>query len=695
MRSNKPSAFKRFVHWALLPALWYWRLRWRYRISLVLVLAIGAGLPLALAWRRERQNRRDQWIAYERARFDRAVSISDVAIAESALAHLAELLPTDRAVAARLAALRRGESEAGDAALARLLLNEHLQHDRWDEAARAANIRLAAAPNDLLARVVLAEHARRLGRRDEAMAHVDALPAPDDALDSATPGALLLAVRLRRDFGRDDRDLVEFLAERVLPILKSRGVENLKPIGKIQLIQCYHEACRDLAHNASLAELWVPAARLLGEIGDQPGRAKQAALLHEEHLAVLDRLRLLNKVSETDAGVLRAELEQRVDVLWQRLRAEEPESVLADLGLALVSYRKGDVTEAVRRLVAGLERGGDTKDLYVTLARLLRQSDPTAGLAFLERAAKRFPNDPALLQLLAELAVMAGRPDRALEACRQARKSRTDLAWACRLEAGLCLANGRPTQAIEALAPLRSALAQDAAAAELYVRALCAIGADEEANALWDRFPNTGGVEGRTGAARGFLLAGRIEYAKNWAERIVELAPEHVPARQVHAEALRLDAEAGDAVKWESEKVRHAIQAYDWLRRRAPDDRMVAVRVVRLQLYGLKAPELAQQAARPLQAESDWARLTPEMLEVLGELALVAGDLNRAREYLDAAVLAAPAAAGPYIIRCQLLIKLNRPGEARADLDRAAALPRSPRQAAQWQRAADQLRGIR
>src|SRR5205823_5726566 len=149
---------------------------------------------------------------------------------------------------------------------ARLLMSEHLRHNRWPEAAREAAKVLATTPGQMLARGVLASQELRAGRRDAARGHLAAIPSPFENPEGVLPGALLLVINLKRELGDDDSDLLAFIALRLAPMLKSRKVEQLSATDALQLLQCYHLACAALDRYPVLAEYWVPGARLLARI---------------------------------------------------------------------------------------------------------------------------------------------------------------------------------------------------------------------------------------------------------------------------------------------------------------------------------------------------------------------------------------------------------------------------------------------
>ena len=666
---------------------------WRYRLLLLAILA-GLGIPAYLVWQRERNTKREQQIAETWRRFDWAVAAGDPIAAEELLAHLANLTHHEPAVERRLEALHRGDSDPEDLPIAWLLVTKHLRHDRWPEAAREAAKVIAMAPGDMLARGVLARQAMQAGRDDEARRHLGAIAPPHDAPDAAAPGALLLAISLKRELGDDDSDFLSFIAVKIAPLLKSRQVDRLPPLARLQLAQCYHLACDALDKYPELAAYWAPVARLISELGDDAVRPSAIALTLERHLALIDQMRKMNRLSPTESAGLMAGFARQVRDTWAAANITDPGDPLPYAGLALACRRAGEPQESTRWLERGLTACADSRGLYLIAGRLLRQSDPLAGAEFLERGLKRFPHDAAIEQAFAELAAAAGRRDRALDACRAARAEHPNRTWACRLEASICLDLGRPTRALEALAPIKADLPSDAGGMELYVRAACAVGAETSAHELLAREPGDAAeAAGYAGAARGYLLAGRGDDAIRLARRIIDRYPEHLAARLVLAEALRLRAEAGDLVHLPVDRVREAIEAFDWLRRRDPANCVIAQRIAWLQLKGLEAADLALKSAAPLREQAVIARLTPEMNETLGATLLAAGQIDAALPPLTAAIESAPDRAGPYISRAAALLRLGRKREARADLDRAENLSRTPRQTAEWQQVLRKLRG--
>jgi predicted Zn-dependent protease len=675
------------------PVRWCLSNRWRLRL-VILILFTGVILGSALLLRaRERRTAHDQLLADAWRQFDWAVDADDYTTAEDLLTRLADFTQ-DPAVRSRLAVLHGGEADAGDAALARLLMNEHLRHNRWPEATREAAKVVAATPSQMLARGLLARQELRDGHADAARAHLAAIPSPFENSAGAMPGALLLVVNLKRELGDDDADLLAFIALRVVPMLKSRKVDQFSDTDALQLLQCYHLACSALERYPALAEFWVPGAKLLARLGDDPQRTTAVALVREAHLAIVYRLRQTNALPAKESESLIAEFEAQVAAEWATARSRDERDPRPYVGLALAAYRRRDLAGAKEWLERGLKACDHPRDLYLVLGRLLRDSDPLTAAVFLEEAYERFPKDAAVGMMLAELALAAGRPDRARQVCRAARAANPTERWARRIEAASSLALEQPTQALEALAPIRATLKHDATGMELYARAACAVGAEALADELLAPPPiSAAEAEGYLGAARGYLAASRPAEAVRCAKVIVTRFPEHRPARIIQAESLNLLAQANDAVKWPAEPVREALDAFDWLRQRDPGNRHVAQRIAWLQLKGLNSPALALRSAAPLREEG--AVLTVEMTETLAAVLVANGEAEPALRLFDDVVKRAPSRAGAYIGRAEAALRLGRRGDAADDLRRAGSLSRTPRQTAEWQRIDRELRGER
>jgi predicted Zn-dependent protease len=292
------------------------------------------------------------------------------------------------------------------------------------------------------------------------------------------------------------------------------------------------------------------------------------------------------------------------------------------------------------------------------------------------------PEEPALWQALADVALEAGRPDLAAAAADEAVRLRPEL-YPPRLTAARArLAQDRPTDAAGVLAAARPALVRDPGGAALYVRALGEAGAVPLADdflAEADAADNPAGVLA-AGAAE-LVRAGRTDAALRWAERAVRHDPESRAARQVTADALRARAEAS-APAWDAGRVAAAVRAYEWLARRDPADLAAANNLAWLQLKGLGDAAAAAKSAAPLLARE--ADLPPEMAATLGAVLLASGRAPAAVRVLERA--ADNRAARPGLLTHLALTyhAVGRPADAEAALRKASELPKTEREAAEW-----------
>jgi hypothetical protein len=137
--------------------------------------------------------------------------------------------------------------------------------------------------------------------------------------------------------------------------------------------------------------------------------------------------------------------------------------------------------------------------------------------------------------------------------------------------------------------------------------------------------------------------------------------------------------------------------------RRLPDDPRAARQLVWLYAKGLADPAAAVRAAEPLRKLEAQGTLPPELQETLAVAYLAADQpeparrlLERAESWLATRPSLTPASdewASCAVHLAQAYHKLSRTSDARAALQRAARLPKSPRVAADWLATQQLLRG--
>jgi tetratricopeptide (TPR) repeat protein len=708
LRSARGTLLTLFVR---LPAAAVGRARrtsWRVRLLAGLVLAVALPAVGYALLQRHRENRRKQQLAATWQEFDYHLSRFDGPATRAALEKLRELDPGNPGVRRRLDNLAAGAADPDDQPLIRLLINEHISGNRLEEAAREARKRVAAEPRDWQARCVLAHDALRRRQPDEAREHLEALPPPSDPHQPIGPGSVLYALRLRRELNLDTADLVATLVDRALPQFKKAAISALKPAEKLQFLECYQQTFQALDTAPTVPTYWVTAAKLAREVLDDPA-ATAAELVwlgrvEEQQTGALRELVRRRLVSEAEAQDLGRELEGRIRQTWERARAADPVNPTAYIGLALSHARAEQWEEALQVLDEGVRRCGDPAALLAVQGKLLSQADPALGLARVEEAAARRPDDLPVWQLVAESALAAGRFDKALTACRQAQRLRPGLPWACRLEARLRLDQGRPAEALAALEPLRPTMAQDGAGLALAVRALYELKRGPEAAPLVEAaFQPDRPVLVPLEVAAGLLAARQFEPAARAAAEVTRRDPGLAEGWFARAEALRQLAEAGGDELAVRQRRRAAAEAYEETLRRRPGHREAVRQLVWLYAKVLNDPQAAYRTAEPLRALEAEGTLPPELLETLAIAYLGADQPEAARRLLERAerwaaerpdAAAAPGERASYAVHlAQAYHKLSRAQDARDAFERAARLPKSPRVAADWLATQQLLRG--
>jgi tetratricopeptide (TPR) repeat protein len=388
-------------------------------------------------------------------------------------------------------------------------------------------------------------------------------------------------------------------------------------------------------------------------------------------------------ISDADYDAYRQEIETRLRFVTERLIEKDPKQAHAYVILAESRFRGGQVEAAFDAIHRGFRECGPTPELVMDKALLLRRTDPKASLEFLDSVVNLAALNPAMCQVYADVALGAGRPDKALEACRLAHKQQPGLLWAHRREAEICRLLGRTTEAAAALQPIRAYLATDPTGCELYVKTLC----DAGSFALAEEFLKEVAAENRPievllKAARGFAEVGRHEDAARWARIVLERDQTYAPALLILADSLRVQAEIG-VRGWDHDKVRESLRAYRAVLRQQDDNLTVVNNIAWLELKALDLPKQAFESALPLRAVQDRVGLPADFMETLGAVYIGVGRFEDARRMLNEAIRTAGPRPGFYIHLALAHHGLQQPEMAEKCLLKAAELPKSPREIAE------------
>ncbi len=676
-------------------------------LKLVLaVLVVGTGAAGGVwAFNRRSASRAHQAVTASWGRFNEAARTGDQAHMSAALDAVLAADPADARAESRRAALARGEAAGNDLLMLRLTLKQTLRANDLPAAEREADKLLALQPAEWLA--VCTKAAAALARDDKAAAAtaLDALPDLTSPDAHADPGGLAFAFHLYRRVGRDTAPLRAFVQQHITRWIKTPTAQAVPPADKLGLVECYLEGfdpAPDKVQPQRLVEAWAAVRNLtaaaLDEAAGDPAILARVGRLGEKFGLVVDVFAKHGQITPDQAADFRKEDADRTVRAWQAVLDRDPARPDAYRGLALAAARAGDYAKARDQVARGLAAGGDDPDLMQLFSRML-QLEGRALEAFerLRATARTKPADPVWWVLAADAAAAANRRDLGLEAVQEFRAADPANKWAIRTEARLRLDAGDATAAAQLLVPLGTdGLAAEPAAGRLYVRALASAGmtpqveaylAAAEANAVARTTPVP-----ITAALRGLLDAppdaGRAKGAADRADRALERFPDAADLFRLKADALYKVAELSG---WEAVAVAEAIRAGERFRAKEAGDRRTASQLVMLRLYGEKNADQAYRDAGPLRdAEADPLMSVAE-LEQLGMVYLRTNRPDDALRVLTRAGRSLMATAG---CRTQLALALHasgRPADAKAELNRARGMPRTPREQADYVAAATLL----
>lgn len=615
--------------------------------------------------------------------------------------------PTNAVAGSKRAALETGEAPADDKPMIQLMLKQAWRANDLPAAEREADKWLAHQTGyDWLARCTKAAAALA---RDDQPAAAAALAALDPASPKAgiEPSGLALAFQLYRRTGRDTAPLRAFAQANVTRFVKTPTAQHLPPTDKLILVECYLEGfdpAPDQAPPPRLVEAWAAVRNLTAGAFDEAAAAGDDAVLagvgrlgrpFGTVVAVFARH---GQITADQAADYRKEDADRTTKAWQAVLAKNPARPDAHRGLALAAAQAGDYAQARKQVTDGLAADGDDPDLMQLFSRML-QVEGRALEAFekLRATARTKPAEAVWWVLAADAAAAANRRDLGLAAVREFRQTDPGNRWAIRTEARLRLDAGDAAAAAQLLFPLGTeGLAAEPAAGRLYVRALAAAGlavqvepylaaAEEYAAAHTTPAPVTAALQGLLDAPPD---AGRAKLVADRADWALVRFPDSADLFRLKADALYRLAELGG---WEPGAVAAAVRAGERFRAKAAGDRRTASQLVMLRLYGEKNPGQAYRDAAPLRdAEAD-PLMTVAELEQLG---LVYLRTNRPADALRVLTRAGKSQMATAGCRTQLALALRasgRPADAKAELNRARAMPRTPREQADYVAAANLL----
>ncbi len=472
---------------------------------------------------------------------------------------------------------------------------------------------------------------------------------------------------------------------------------HLPTMSKLFLIQCYYVALSQIDRRPQLTKYWDPVQRACQSIMDDPATPVPTLVTIGE--AQDNNLRCLNDfvrrklVSANEFNEMALDLLGRQKALWEDVLRRDPHNVRAFVGLAEYHYITRAPDEAERVAARGLQECGPAPDLVYYTTDLLRRTDPRRGLEFLEKALRPETMTPRMCVMYEQVATAAGRPDKALAACRKALEQDPKQTWARLREAAICLTLDRPTDAAAALRPIADELPQHPDGCENYVKALCGCGAYHLAEEFLERVAAADcPVDVLLKAAEGLQAAGRHADAVRWARRVTDKDKLNVKALLIQADSTRILADKGEQ-GWDRDLVREALRAYKAVERQQPDDLKVVNNIAWLELKALGLPREAYASAARLRAAQNQVGLPAEFHETLGAVYLGVGQYDAAVQMLRQAVATAGPRPSFYTYLALAYHGLGQPEKAEQYLSQAAGMPKSAKELAEVREAARVIYG--
>ena len=665
--------------------------------SLILAFLLSAlGTIGYLGWQAYLKKQQTHQLALHWRLFEEAAFQLDAKSMKELLEKIKTIKSDDPLIALRENALTSGHADPSDSVMIVYWLNEYLGQNRLEDAAPEALKRVAAEEQDWQARCVLADFALRNHRREEAISHLKKLPAPMTVQLGVRPSGLMYALALHRRAEpfltpQDKEDwfqpavdsLRSFRASRLVTILRTTIVEKLLNIERLQLLECYLQAFEDLDREPTLPTFWVPASKVCQLVLEESQVTNPELIrlgeLQMNFLTVLGLLRSQEKIQPADHAELLRDLEERIESTWQKLREREPKNPRSYLGLAQLALHQKQFQKGLKLLEEGQQECGKSPELLMEQSRLLQVIDPQIAVREMGKAAEGSEN-PLVWAIYFQAAQRAGRNDLAIYACQQARKIDPRLEWASLFEAELSLSRNRHSDALEALAPFRDQVRSNPKIAILYLRALLLAQAESQVQTLLKEINlETWSAEAATVILQILLKAGQMEVVIPQIDQLVKRFPEQREVRFLQADAYRIWSEPTEGSDWNQDRLQVAVNALRWLQQREPENLQVIHVLVYLQIQALDTPDVALRTADPLRRAEASGKLPAAMQETLGAVYLRVGRYDEARRILE---ISAPrhSSAEAWVDLGLACHHLNRTDEAKAYLQKAASLPRSPRE---------------
>ena len=672
------------------------------RLVAIALLLVGLSTGAYYQFEVRPEARRQQRLAELWMRFDYAAKSGADAELLPNLEEILRLNPDDILAARRKAALETGSADESDAVMPLLTLPKHLQAGRWPEAEREARKRLAHQPKDWFSRCAVAKAALLRADRTTATRELEQLPDPMDGAASVSPASLLFAFDLFGELERDPTPLRRFVRDAVVDTARSSAAESFPAAVKVQLVECYLEGFEpktDRPQPNGLSRAVLAVGKLIDLAIDDP--AIDVTLLSKIGYAcnglrpAFALLRREEQITAEQYPTIARDHEVRTKRAWEALLDRDPKAALAYHGLALAALRGDDGPRARRLIIRGLKACGDSPLLLAFHTLLLRADDqPMLALTRLLQAAEQEPKNLSLWLLAAETAEAAGRRDLALEACARARGIEPGNLWAIRTEARIHIEAGgsHAHTGVQLLATLGETLTADPQAARLYIRGLVEAGLEALVEDFLKKVETASLKPGSRrpiaqalrGITDGPFRPALAELVIRTAKPLLDRFPTDGELVAAQAFAFYRGAEQGEP-RWNESMTGGAIRGFERMLSKEPNNLEIGAALAWVRLKGKREPAQALRDAGPLATTAEQnLPLTAWQWQVLGAIYLANGKYDAAIQALEKAGRLLKTAAGIFVHLALAYHGQGRKVDARAALETARQLPRSPQEQADY-----------
>ena len=436
-------------------------------------------------------------------------------------------------------------------------------------------------------------------------------------------------------------------------------------------------ARKNLERALELQPTYVAAALNLAQL-DLQEKNPQAARRRLEAILEKDKSNVQALLALADLGPrIGAAQKERIDWL-ERARKASPGSVAPELMLARLYAQAGDAKNALDAARRAQAIGPDNPQVIEMLgAAQIGAGEKEQAVATYGKLVALQPKSPGALVLLARAQAASANPAAASGALRKALALKPDFLDAQVMLAGLEVRAGNFPEAMKIARQVQKQAAKSPFGFVLEGDVLMA---EKKFPQAAKAYETAYGV-GKSGLLAvklhaAYTRAGKPQEAEARLAQWLKESPDDAGVRMYAAEA-----------SLKSHKFKEAIEQYEWLRQKQPDNVLVLNNLAWV-YHEVKDPRALETAERAYKLKPD----SPAVADTLGWILVEQGNTKRGLELLQKAVTAAPKAPEIRYHLAQAWLKAGDKSKARDELERLLATHAGFPQQAEAEKLLEQLR---